>query len=186
MPTDLTFPPWMLWTAGALTAVAVAGFLGGVLRRRRPVALRPAIRFQPLPAPSKPFAPPMASGRVPRPVPFMPAPAPLADDPAAEKADKRSCYRRAGNPVLVTVCTAGDHRNPWSAWVIDRSRQGVRFASERPLTVGETYDVRPVQAPPAAPWIPVEVRHCTPTEDHWDVGCRFPQPPAMLVLMLFG
>lgn len=185
MPTDLPFPPWALWTAGALAAVAAAGFLGGALRRRRS-NLHPVIRFQPLPAPPKAFAPPMASGRLPKPVAFMPAPAPLSDAPTGATADKRASYRRAGNPVLVTVSPAGDHRNPWSAWVIDRSRQGVRLASERPLTVGETYDVRPVQAPPAAPWIAAEVRHCTKADGHWDAGCSFPQPPPMLVLMLFG
>jgi hypothetical protein len=185
MPTDLTFPPWVLWTAGALAAIAAAGFLAGTRRRRQP-ALRPTIRFQPLPAPPKAFAPPMASGRMPRPAAFMPAPAPLADSPAADDTEKRANYRRAGNPILVTVAAAGDHRNPWSAWVIDRSRQGVRLASERPMTVGETYDLRPVQAPPAAPWVTAAVRHCAQADGYWEAGCHFPQPPAMLVLMLFG
>ncbi|MFO0811397.1 MAG: hypothetical protein U0746_22435 [Gemmataceae bacterium] len=186
MPTDLSFPPWMLWTAAGLAVVALASFVGGLLRARRQSVVAPSITFAPLQPASKPHAPPMVSGRMPKAVAFMPAPAPLADAPSGEKAEQRASYRRVGNPVLVYVTAVGDHRHPFSAWVIDRSRQGVRLAAEREMTVGATYDVRPVQAPPAAPWVTVEVKHCAKVETYWEAGCQFPKPPAMLVLMLFG
>ena len=69
---------------------------------------------------------------------------------------------------------------------MDRSRRGVRLAVERPLLVGNVYTVRPCQAPPATPWMAVDVRHCSEIDGHWEAGCRFLQPPPVTVLMLYG
>ena len=194
MPNDVTLPPWMLWTAVSLFVGALLGLVVGVrqTRRRRPPAV-PSLTFQALPGPSTLPDPPPSSGRLPKPLSsarhpkppaFMPAPAPLASAPADSQSEKRTSFRRPGNPVLALVAAA-DHR-PLNAWVIDRSRHGLRLATEQPLTVGQVYSVRPIQAPPAAPWAVVEVRHCKAVDAHWESGCRFLQPPPVTEPMQFG
>jgi hypothetical protein len=133
------------------------------------------ITFQPLPTA------PTAATRMPAIAP----PAPLAAAPT-EGPEQRIDFRRPGNPVLVLVADADDQRAPWNAWVVDRSRRGLRLAVEQPLTVGHVYTVRPVQAPPATPWTALEVRHCAPVDAHWEAGCRFLQPPPVAGLVLYG
>jgi hypothetical protein len=185
MPHDATpSSAWMLWTAAVLVVCAVAGLVAGVWqnRRRRPTAA-PPLTFQPLPVPA---SQPPASGRSGKPPAFMPAPAPLAPALADSQPEQRAAYRRAGNPVLVLLADADEHGRPWNAWVIDRSRHGLRLAVEQELVVGQVYSVRPAQAPPATPWTAVEVRHCTEMGGHWEAGCRFVRPPPVTVVMLFG
>jgi hypothetical protein len=117
---------------------------------------------------------------------FMPAPAPLAPALAQGQSEQRIDYRRAGNPVLALVADADTNRRPWNAWVIDRSRRGLRLAVEQELKVGAVYAVRPTQAPPATPWSAIEIRHCAEVDGHWEIGCRFLQAPPVALLMLFG
>ncbi len=174
LPFDV--PPWMPWTAAGLIGCAALGLVGGAWRaRRRRPAPAPAISFQPL-------ASAASKGKAPA---FAP-PAPLADAAPDDGPEQRADFRRPGNPVPVLVADADDRRVPWNAWVVDRSRRGLRLAVERPLTVGHVYTVRPAQAPPATPWTALEVRHCEAVDGHWEAGCRFLKPPPVAVLMLFG
>jgi hypothetical protein len=116
----------------------------------------------------------------------MPPPTPLAGDPPAEGGEHRANYRRVGNPVLVLLTDVEEGGRPFQAWVVDRSRHGLRLAAQKPAEVGHVYNVRPVQAPPAVPWTPLEIRHCTAEDTHWNVGGKFVEPPPMPVLVLFG
>jgi hypothetical protein len=177
LPFDL--PPWIIWSAAALGGGAVLGLAGTTWRgrRQRPPTVS-ALTFQPLPG----TVTPTGSARAPM---FAP-PAPLAAVPPSGGPEQRADFRRPGNPVLALVADADDRRTPWNAWVIDRSRGGLRLAVERPLMAGNVYSVRPVQAPPATPWTALEVRHCEAVDGHWEAGCRFLQPPAVAALMLFG
>jgi hypothetical protein len=84
------------------------------------------------------------------------------------------------------VADDDQQREPWNAWVVDRSRHGVRLAVERPMKIGNVYTVRPAQAPPATPWTTLEVRHCSEVNGHWEAGCKFLQPPTVAIMMLFG
>ncbi|HEY1375184.1 MAG TPA: PilZ domain-containing protein [Gemmataceae bacterium] len=174
LPFDL--PPWMLWAAAGLGGCAAVSLVGGAwrARRRRPPPA-PKIAFQPLPGAA-------AAGKAPA---FAP-PAPLADAAPDDGPEQRTDFRRPGNPVLLLVADADDRRPPWHAWVVDRSRHGLRLAVERPLAVGRVYTVRPAQAPAATPWTALEVRHCGPVDAHWEAGCRFLEPPPIAALMLFG
>jgi hypothetical protein len=180
LPLDL--PPWMLWTAAGLAGCAVIGLVGGSRRGRRRPKINGPLTFEPLPSAGPP--PISTAGRAVR-MPTIVPPAPLASG-APDGTEQRADYRRAGNPVLVFVADADQQRNPWNAWVVDRSRRGVRLAVERPLKVGSTYTVRPAQAPPATPWTALEVRHCAELDGHWEAGCKFLQPPPVAVLMLYG
>jgi hypothetical protein len=125
-----------------------------------------------------------ATGRALKPTAFMLPPTAMAADPAA--VEHRLSYRRPGNPVLVLVTGADEPDQMFQAWVVDRSRRGLRLAAQRAVQVGRLYAVRPVNAPPAAPWTNLEVRHCSAHDNYWDVGGRFPEPPTMQVLLLFG
>jgi hypothetical protein len=195
MPSNITLPPWMLWTAVVLCATAAVGlFVGSRRARRRFPTITPVLTIQALPSPTHlPMTAPdygevakTGSSRTTLSLPFMPAPAPLAPSLSKGQAEKRIDYRRAGNPILVLVADADTHRRPWNAWVIDRSRRGVRLAVEHQVKVGAVYTLRPAQAPPATPWSAVEVRHCAEVDGHWEVGCRFLQAPPVSILMLFG
>src|SRR5437763_14160258 len=148
---ELPFPPWLLWSAvGMATAVAVTVVAVGLgrLGRRPPVA--PDLDYLP-PASSAKI--PIPSGKAAKPAPFMPPPTPLAADPTTD--EHRANFRRAGNPVLILVADPDDPRRPFQAWVVDRSRQGLRLAAQKAVEIDRVYNVRPVNAPPAAPWTPL-------------------------------
>jgi len=180
LPFDL--PPWMLWTAAGAVGCAVLGVVGGGRRGPAKAAGRQADFIR---APGRSDG---CDGRdfraeQRRPPPSHP-PAPLADAPI--DVEKRSHFRRPGNPILVLVADEDQRRQPWTAWVVDRSRHGLRLAVERPLKVGAVYTVRPNHAPPTTPWSALEVRHCGEVNGHWEAGCRFLKPPPVTVLLLFG
>jgi hypothetical protein len=170
-PDRLPLPPWMLWTAVGLAGAAVLGLAGGAWRafRRRPV-VTPPITFRPLPTTTRLGGPP-GSGRLP------------AGDPP-DGTESRVDFRRPGNAVAVLVADAAGQ--PWNAWVLDRSRNGLRLAVERPLLVGSVYTARPTIGLANTPWTAFEVRHCAEVDGHWEAGCRFLQRPPVTVLMQFG
>jgi hypothetical protein len=184
MLSDFPLPPWLLWTAGALAAAALAAAALAFLRQRAgqsepeiPLTIQPlsGARSKSGPATSMP------GGK-----PFLPPPAPIAAAPTDPNAEHRATFRRIGNAVLIQIADADSQRKPILAWVIDRSRSGLRLASERDLPVGTLFTVRPMNAPPSIPWTPVEVRHCTKADGFWEAGCRFLEPPPVQVLMQFG
>src|SRR5947209_18239469 len=111
MLSDVTLPPWMLWTAAGLAAAAAVGLAAGAwlaYRRRRPTVA--PLNFQPLSSTSVIMPqPPGGSGRSPKPPAFMPAPAPLAPALSADQSEQRATYRRAGNAVLVFITDPDDH-----------------------------------------------------------------------------
>jgi hypothetical protein len=180
LPFDLQ--PWMLWTVFGLAGGAVLGLVGGVWRaRRRPIANKSELTFLPLRGAGASAQP----ARSARPLAIVP-PAPLAAAAPLSGEEQRTEFRRPGNPVLILVADADNEQTPWNAWVVDRSRRGVRLAVERPLVLGQVYTVRPLQAPPATPWSAIEVRHCAPIDGHWEVGCRFLAPLSVAVLMYYG
>lgn len=169
----------MTWLAGALAGAAVAGLAWSWWRRRRAIVPPDAWpRIQPTRG-SQPAG--VAGER-----PLMPPPAPIASALPDRDNENRAMFRRAGNATVIQVADDNERHRPFDAWVIDRSRHGLRFAADRALTVGQKYAVRPVQATPATPWCVIEIRHCTATDGHWEVGCRFLQPPPVRLLMLFG
>ena len=184
MVSDVTVPSWLVWTAGALAAVAVLGLVLSWLRHRpssRPMGTPLTVQ----PRSSVRLAGPPASSRhIGK--PFMPPPAPMAPPPTDPQVEQRASFRRVGNAVLIQLADDNAQRKPMHAWVIDRSRQGLRLAIECELAVGAQFNVRPVQAPPATPWCAVEIRHCGAADGHWEIGCRFVQPPPVQLLMLFG
>src|SRR5437763_1894519 len=139
---DGPFPTWVLWAfAGTAAAAGTIVYLVGVIRRRR-FGRHPELeRFSALKDRTG------TAGRESKPPAFMPPPAALAADPSA--VDHRVNYRRPGNPVLVLIADADEPDRMFQAWVVDRSRRGLRLAVQHAVQVGRTYTVRPVNAPPA-------------------------------------
>jgi hypothetical protein len=172
----------MLWTVVGLVGCAVLGLVGGARRGRKKAKTPPAFAFDVLAAPTGMANIPNA--RAVRP-PAIAPPAPMADA-GPRGAEQRAHFRRPGNPTLTLVADADQQRQPWNAWVVDRSRHGVRLAVERPMKIGNVYTVRPAEAPPTTPWTAMEVRHCTEVNGHWEAGCKFLKPPAVAIMMLFG
>jgi hypothetical protein len=177
------FPSWMLWTAVGLTALAVALLLWNWFATRSAAPDPTPLTIQPLAATAPEAAAP------PRPVVpphFPPPPAPLTAVPAADSPERRNAYRRVGNAVLVLAQEVPARGKPRNAWVVDRSRQGLRVTWDSELPAGTTLQVRVATAPDSLPWVTVEVRNCAAAEGHWELGCRFVEPPAWNVLLLFG
>lgn len=100
--------------------------------------------------------------------------------------ERRSSLRRPGNPVRVVVADGLTSRNLVDAWVIDRSRGGLRLAVPDPIPVGTLLQVRTTHDPQCAPWVQLCVKRCWQRNDLWVVGCQFVQMPPVNVLLLFG
>jgi hypothetical protein len=63
--------------------------------------------------------------------------------------------------------------------VSDQSPGGLRLKLNAKLgDVGSLLSIRPVDAEDDAPWVPVQIRHCSRDEDGWALGCQFLHPAA--------
>jgi hypothetical protein len=102
-----------------------------------------------------------------------------------KRRERRAWPRREGNPTDVLITTAKE-AEPEKAFVIDRSRGGLRLSVSRPMAVGTTFHVRACHAPEDLPPIQVLVRHCSQKEQRWHVGCQFMESLPWSVLLLFG
>jgi hypothetical protein len=182
MLADLTIPLWIGWAVVGFAGVAIAiTTIGWVRGRTRP--RKPEVEFQ-FDRESGPRSIGTPSGSLAARKPFMPPPAPISSSPSDR--EQRAAFRRVGNSVLIQIADKEGSSKALQAWVIDRSRRGLRIAMEGELFVGNIYAVRPMNAPPTTPWCDVEIRHCEQIDGHWEAGCRFLQPPPVKVLMLFG
>ncbi len=105
---------------------------------------------------------------------------------SSEFEERRSNFRRTGNPILVDLLASalGDHPEP--AFVIDRSSCGVRLAFQGSLVPGMRCHIRPESAPESTPWVPLVVRHQRMLGKYTEVGCQFEQIPPTHILLQFG
>ena len=101
--------------------------------------------------------------------------------------ERRTLHRRRGNPVKVLLTDADAQGNPQEAWVVDRSLHGLCLRVEgEQILPGTVLSVRSASAPKAVPWTRVEVKHCRPDGNAWELGCQFLKTPSWSVLLLFG
>jgi hypothetical protein len=177
MLSDSHFSSWVIGVAGCIAGLAAIGlFVSWRRARSANIALPRTITIQPLKASRN-----SKLGNS-----SLLLLSPLAARPVDSDAENRAAFRRVGNAVPILVAEMGSQRAPVEAWVIDRSRRGLRLALNQGLPVGSRFSVRPAQAPPTMSWCAVEVRHCSDARDHWEVGCRFLETPPVKVLMQFG
>lgn len=106
--------------------------------------------------------------------------------PEGTGADRRTTVRREGQPVPVLLSSAAMPGAPEAAFVIDRSRGGLKIVSAKPLPVGSPVQVRADNAPDNVPWVTVVVRSCRENGKRHELGCEFEKTPPWNVLLLFG
>jgi hypothetical protein len=115
-----------------------------------------------------------------------------ADEPVHDPFDKgslterRDTSRRKGNPVEVLVTDTDEEREPARGWVVDRSMGGLCLMLNDDVAAGTVLSVKPRSAPPATPWVQVEVRSCKKDRSGYEAGCQFVRTPPWAILLLFG
>src|SRR5262249_42404885 len=100
--------------------------------------------------------------------------------------DRRQQPRRGGDHVPVLLSDAPAQANPFEAWVVDRSAEGLCIRVDRALAAGTILSVRASQAREKVPWVQLETKTGRQGGGEWEIGCRFLQPPPLSVLLLFG
>jgi hypothetical protein len=159
---DHESPPWQTWVipAAGLFASLLALFAGRfVLGRRR------AARAAPAADGPDPIHDPFDRGSV---------------------SERRGTVRREGNPIEVLMSDADAEGEPTRGWVIDRSMGGLCLLLHDEIAPGTVLSLKPRQAPPATPWVRVEVRSCKKERSGYEAGCQFVRTPPWAVLLLFG
>jgi len=131
---------------------------------------------------------------VPQPVP-EPAPVAMAEvalsaannsnSEAKADSDRRSWPRRK-RAIQVILQDAGGHRDPFPAWIMDRSMGGLRLSVDEPIEEGTVLRVRRAAAPTEVPWVDVQVKSVRTKENTWELGCQFTRSLTWDVLMQFG
>jgi hypothetical protein len=112
--------------------------------------------------------------------------APAAEPAANADPDRRHLPRRRGNPVEVLVARPQSTRAAVSAWVIDRSPEGLCLVLEAAIPVGTALRVKPAHRVALPAWFPVEVRNCRAERSIWIVGCQFASKLSWTDLRLFS
>lgn len=122
-----------------------------------------------------------------------PPPQPLLSDSCADywetltspNGDRRGHPRRGGSPIQVQLLgPRGNQARP--AYVLDRSKGGLRLLVEAPVPIGTALRARTADAPDNVPWVKMNVRWCSTNEDRHEIGCQFTEQPPGHVLLLFG
>jgi hypothetical protein len=106
--------------------------------------------------------------------------------PEGTGADRRTTVRRDGKAVPVLLSSAAMPGVPEPAFVIDRSRGGLKVVCAKPFPVGSPVQVRADNAPDNVPWVTVVVRSCRENGKRHELGCEFEKTPPWNVLLLFG
>ena len=107
-------------------------------------------------------------------------------NPFKNPRERRAAFRRDGNPVWVIVADSDSSSDQVIGAVLDRSTGGLCLSLPEEALVGRFLNVRAVNAPPAFPWITVEVRHCQLRNDRWITGCKFQRKFLWSELFTFG
>jgi hypothetical protein len=100
--------------------------------------------------------------------------------------ERRNALRRGGNPVPVLVTDADVTRDPYRAWVLDRSTGGLCLAAPEEVATGTVLSVRTGNAPDTVPWVQMEVKSCREVDGNWELGCQFVKTPNWNTMLLFG
>jgi hypothetical protein len=100
--------------------------------------------------------------------------------------EQRSAYRRAGNSIEVLIGDPEQEKQATHGWIVDRSMGGLCLAVAEARAKGTVLKVRTVNAPPATPWVDLEVKSCRQTKEDWELGCQYVKTPPWAVMLLFG
>lgn len=123
------------------------------------------------------------------------SPVPPAEKPNAEHdpfvqgsaSEQRNAFRRrGGNPIKVQLGDPQQKGMVKDAWVVDRSMGGLCLAFNEAVAEGSVLEIRAANAPPATPWVEIQVKSCRQAKDDWELGCQFVKTPPWAVMLLFG
>lgn len=101
------------------------------------------------------------------------------------RSEKRRSLRRNGNPVHVFIAPDQSNEPAWRGWVLDRSMGGMCIGVADEFTPGTILRLMPANAT-MVPWTDVEVVHCRPASDGFELGCKFIKQPPWGILLMFG
>jgi hypothetical protein len=108
-----------------------------------------------------------------------------ANSEGKEGSDRRSWPRRK-RAIQVVLQDVGGHRDPFPAWIMDRSMGGLGLSVDEPIEEGTVLRVRRAAAPTDVPWVDVQVKSVRIKESTWELGCQFTRSLTWDVLMQFG
>jgi hypothetical protein len=108
-----------------------------------------------------------------------------ANSKGKEDSDRRSWPRRK-RAIQVVLQDAAGNRDPFPAWVMDRSLGGLGLSVDEPIEEGTYLRVRRAAAPTDVPWVDIQVKSVRIKETTWELGCQFTRSLTWDVLMQFG
>jgi hypothetical protein len=108
-----------------------------------------------------------------------------ANSEAKDDKDRRSWPRRK-RAIQVVLQDANGDRDPFPAWIMDRSMGGLGLSVDEPIEEGTFLRVRRAAAPTDVPWVEVQVKSVRIKENTWELGCQFTRSLTWDVLMQFG
>jgi hypothetical protein len=100
--------------------------------------------------------------------------------------ERRSSWRRHGNPLAIYVVEGADMEAVEKGWVVDRSANGLCLEMEREVAVETILKIRPTNAHITTPWVEVQVRNCRLNGSWYQVGCQFVRHPSSDIILAFG
>ena len=92
-----------------------------------------------------------------------------ANSEVKEEGDRRSWPRRK-RAIQVVLQDAAGHRDPFPAWIMDRSMGGLGLSVDEPIEEGTFLRVRRAAAPTDVPWVDVQVKSVRIKESTWELG----------------
>lgn len=108
------------------------------------------------------------------------------DNLVISPSEKRTSFRRGGNPIGILCKRPNDDSHQMHASLVDRSLGGMCLTTTIEVAPGTILSVRPINAEAIVPWIDIEVCACRPQNDCFELGCRFVKVPPYSILLLFG
>jgi hypothetical protein len=169
------FVPLALLMAVICIAFASRGIQGGHFRRGKSVTLSHLV-FQ---------APPLENGLSKKAAGIL-AGISKPSSPSIKAMERRTSFRRKGNPLPILISDASGNAPPKEGTVLDRSLGGLLISAPDFAKVGITLSVRPKNASEDISWIQIDVRHCQKKQGRWLLGCAFSQKLASCEGLIFG
>lgn len=154
----LRWEHWIIPAVGMASAALTLAVVASILRRPKVPVFRPV------------------NGQPPPPDPFL----------EGSATERRTTFRRSGNPIEVSIAAAEPAGEIARGRVVDRSMGGLCLITTQPIDKGTIISVRPLNAPPPAQWVQVQVRGCRQDGKEWELGCQFLRTPPYSVLLSFG
>ena len=112
---------------------------------------------------------------------------PLGALPRPKPGERRKAHRRKeGMTAEVTLAKSEEGEELGTAYVLNRSGNGIGFLARFALPPGMHVFMMPRKAEGALPWIPLEVKNCRQDGSDYEIGCQFLRPPSWNTLMHLG